>query len=31
MIAYWNISDPPYPLHFYRYKGPGSLTAEANW
>src|SRR5690348_17811107 len=31
VIAYWNISDPPYPLLFYRYDGSGSATAEANW
>jgi len=30
VIAYWNISDPPYPVLFYRYKG-GALTTEANW
>ena len=31
VIAYWNISDPPYPLLFYRYKGAGSTTLEGNW
>lgn len=31
VMAYWNISDPPYPLLYYRYKGSGSLNAEANW
>ncbi|MDQ2631024.1 MAG: hypothetical protein M3Y75_08635 [Actinomycetota bacterium] len=31
VIAYWNISDPPYPLLFYRYKGAGSLTDQVNW
>jgi len=31
VIAYWNISDPPYPLLFYRYDGSGSITDEANW
>ncbi len=31
VIAYWNLSDPPYPLRFYRYKGPGSITSEASW
>jgi len=31
VIAYWNISDPPYPLLFYRYDGSGSLTSEGNW
>lgn len=30
VIAYYNLDDP-YPLFFYRYKGAGSLTAEANW
>jgi hypothetical protein len=30
VIAYWNISDPPYPLLFYRYVG-GSLTTETSW
>ncbi|HXR60822.1 MAG TPA: hypothetical protein VN732_05825, partial [Solirubrobacterales bacterium] len=30
VIAYWNISDPPYPLLFYRY-GAGALTTEASW
>jgi hypothetical protein len=30
VIAYWNLSDP-YSLFFYRYKGSGSLTTEANW
>jgi hypothetical protein len=30
VIAYANFSDP-YSLHFYRYKGSGSLNAEANW
>jgi hypothetical protein len=31
VIAYWNISDPPYPLFFYRYKGAGSMDLEGNW
>jgi hypothetical protein len=31
VIAYWNISDPPYPLLFYRYDGSGSPTTEGNW
>lgn len=31
VIAYWNISDPPYPLLFYRYSGAGTLTTEASW
>jgi hypothetical protein len=31
VIAYWNISSPPYPLLYYRYKGAGLLTTEANW
>jgi len=31
VIAYWNISDPPYPLLYYRYKGAGSMTLEGNW
>ncbi|HET7416987.1 MAG TPA: hypothetical protein VFJ61_05135 [Solirubrobacterales bacterium] len=31
VIAYWNISDPPYPLLFYRYKGTGTITTEASW
>jgi len=31
VIAYWNISDPPYPLLFYRYKGSGTITTEASW
>jgi hypothetical protein len=31
VIAYWNISDPPYPLLFYRYKGTGSITTQSNW
>jgi hypothetical protein len=31
VIAYWNISDPPYPLLFYHYDGSGSHTSEANW
>jgi hypothetical protein len=31
VIAYWNISDPPYPLLFYRYKGAGTITTEASW
>jgi len=31
IIAYWNISGPPYPLFFYRYDGSGSITDEANW
>ena len=31
VIAYWNISDPPYPLLYYRYKGAGSMALEGNW
>jgi hypothetical protein len=31
VIAYWNISAPPYPLLFYRYKGAGALTTQTNW
>jgi len=31
VLAYWNISSPPYPLLFYRFKGGVSLTTEANW
>jgi hypothetical protein len=31
VIAYWNISDPPYPLLFYRYDGSGPKSDEANW
>jgi hypothetical protein len=31
VIAYWNISDPPYPLLFYRYSGAGTITTEASW
>lgn len=31
VIAYWNISEPPYPLFFYRYKGSGPIASEANW
>lgn len=31
VIAYWNISDPPYPLLFYRYSGSGTITTEASW
>lgn len=31
VIAYWNISSPPYAVRFYRYKGAGSLTSEVNW
>jgi hypothetical protein len=31
VIAYWNISTPPYPLFFYRYKGGVPLTSETNW
>lgn len=31
VIAYWNISGPPYPLLFYRYKGAGSPNSELNW
>jgi hypothetical protein len=28
--AYWNLSDP-YQMFFYRYKGSGTITEEANW
>jgi hypothetical protein len=28
--AYWNLSDP-YQMFFYRYKGSGTITTEANW
>jgi hypothetical protein len=31
VIAYWNISDPPYPLLFYRFDGSGSMLDESNW
>jgi hypothetical protein len=31
VIAYWNISSPPYPVLFYRYSGAGSTTNPANW
>lgn len=30
VIAYANFTDP-YSLFFYRYKGSGGLTTEANW
>lgn len=30
VIAYWNLSGPPYPLRFYRYKG-GPFTSEVSW
>ena len=29
--AYWNLSDPDYSIHFYRYKGTGPLTSESGW
>ena len=31
VIVYWNLEAPPYPLFYYRYKGAGSRTVEANW
>ena len=31
VMAYWNISSPPYPVLFYRYNGAGATTSEANW
>jgi hypothetical protein len=31
VIAYWNISDPPYPLLYYRYKGAGDINSQVNW
>lgn len=31
VIAYWNISSPPYPVLYYRYKGGGSMTSAASW
>jgi hypothetical protein len=30
VIAYWNISDPPYPLMFYRHVG-GPFAVKTNW
>ncbi len=31
ITAYWNISDPPYPVLFYRYDGSGEIKSESNW
>ena len=31
VMAFWNISAPPYPVRFYRYGGAGPMTSEANW
>ena len=31
VIAWWNISAPPYPVLFTRYTGSGAITNPANW
>ena len=31
VMAYWNLSTPPYPLRFYRFGGTNPITTEANW
>lgn len=31
LLAYWNIEGDQYPLLYYRYKGSGSRTLQANW
>jgi hypothetical protein len=31
LIAYWNLSSPAYQVLFYRYKGTGPKSVEANW
>jgi hypothetical protein len=31
VIAYWNQTDPPYPLLFRRYDGSESPASQSNW
>jgi hypothetical protein len=31
VMAWWNISAPPYPVLFTRYTGTGAITDPANW
>jgi hypothetical protein len=31
VIAYYNLTSPPYPIDFVHYNGSGSKTTEADW
>jgi hypothetical protein len=31
VVAYYNLTSPPYPIDFVHYNGSGSKTTEADW